>query len=123
MDRYSEKYLAHFQSPQNLGEVENPSAVAEVQYKGQGCFDRISMSIKIENNQAKDIKYRVRGCSGTIAACSTLTTLVMGKSIDEVKQITKENLILALGGIPEQKQHSVDLALEALHKLLDSFPV
>ena len=122
MDRYSEKYLAHFQSPQNLGEVENPTAVVEVQYKGQGCFDRISMSIKVENNQVEDIKYRVRGCSGTIAACSALTTLVMGQSIDNVKHIAKENLISALGGIPEQKQHSVDLALEALQKLLNSSP-
>ena len=118
MSTYSETYMKHFQSPQNLGEVENPTAVVEVQYKGGGCFDRISMSIKIEDNLVKDIKYRVRGCSGTIAACSALTSLVMEKTVDEVKQFSKENLISALGGIPEQKQHSVDLVIEALQKLL-----
>jgi nitrogen fixation NifU-like protein len=120
MNTYSETYMKHFQFPQNLGEVENPTAVAEVQYKGGGCFDRISMSIKIEDNLVKDIKYRVRGCSGTIAACSALSTLVMEKNIDDVKQITKENLISALDGIPEQKQHSVELTLEALQKLISN---
>ena len=115
---YSAKYLEHFQKPQNLGIIENASSTASVQYKGKGCFDRITMYIKIQNETIDDIKYQVRGCSGTIAACSALTSLAKGISVDNVKQITKEHIIEELGGIPEQKQHSVDLAFEAFEELL-----
>ena len=117
---YSQQYMTHFQSPQNLGVIENPTAKVEVQYKGKGCFDRIRMFMLVNDGVAEDIKYQVRGCSGTIAACSALTTLVMGNSIDNIKQLSKENVIQALNGIPEKKLHSVELVMEALQKLLES---
>ena len=119
---FSPKYLSHFQNPKNLGIIENPTAESYVQYKGKGCFDRINMSIKVENHTIEDIRYQVRGCSGTIAACSALTSLVKGNNIDNVKQITKEQIKDELGGIPEQKEHSVDLAFEALHEILGNLP-
>ena len=115
---YSQKYLAHFQDPKNLGSIDNPTAKTYVQYKGKGCFDRVNMFIKIENNVVEDIKYQVRGCSGTIAACSALTTLAKGKSTNDIKHVTKDDIVEELGGIPEQKQHSVDLAMEAFEELL-----
>jgi nitrogen fixation NifU-like protein len=113
--------MSHFQSPQNLGVIENPSATVEVQYKGKGCFDRVRMYILVHEDLVEDIKYQVRGCSGTIAACSALSTLVKGNSIDNIMHLDRENVIQALGGIPEKKAHSVDLVMEALQKLLVAY--
>ncbi len=113
--------MAHFQSPQNLGVIENPTSKAEVQYQGEGCFDRVRMFMLVNDGVVEDIKYKVRGCSGTIAACSVLTTLVKGNSVDDIRQLDRENVIQALGGIPEKKAHSVDLVMEALQKLLGSY--
>ena len=118
---YSQQYMAHFQSPQNLGMIENPTAKVDVHYKGAGCFDRVRMYILVKDGVVEDMKYQVRGCSGTIAACSALTTLVKGNNIDNIKRLDRENVIQALGGIPEKKAHSVDLAMEGLQKLLDSY--
>jgi nitrogen fixation NifU-like protein len=119
---FSPKYLSHFQIPKNLGIIENPSASTYVQYKGKGCFDKINMYIKMDGDTVEDIRYQVRGCSGTIAACSALTSLVKGNNINDVKQITREQIKEELGGIPEQKEHSVDLAMEALQNLLSKLP-
>jgi len=116
---YSAKYLSHFQKPQNLGTIENPTATTYVEYKGKGCFDRISMSVRVTDHLVEDIRYQVRGCSGTIAACSALTSLVKGKTIDNIKQISKDDIRLELDGIPEQKTHSVELAMEALQDILN----
>ena len=118
---YSQQYMEHFQSPQNLGVIENPSAKVDVQYKGKGCFDRVRMFLLVKDGVVEDMKYQVRGCSGTIAACSALTTLVKGSNIDNVKQLDRNNVIQALNGIPEKKAHSVDLAMEGLQKLLESY--
>jgi len=116
---YSAKYLSHFQKPQNLGSIENPSATAYVEYKGKGCFDRINMTVKVTDHLVEDIRYQIRGCSGTIAACSALSSLVKGKSIDDIKQLSKDDIARELDGVPEQKQHSIELAMEALNNILD----
>ncbi len=118
---YSQQYMTHFQSPQNIGVIENPTTKVEVQYQGKGCFDRVRMYMLVNDDVVDDIKYQIRGCSGTIAACSALTTLVKGSKIDDVKQLVRNNVILALGGVPEKKAHSVDLVMEALQKLLGSY--
>jgi nitrogen fixation NifU-like protein len=117
---YSEKYMAHFQAPQNLGAIENPTAKVDVHYKGGGCFDRVRMYLLIKDGVVEDMKYQVRGCSGTIAACSALSSLIKGKSVDDLKHFDRKNVVQALGGIPEKKEHSVDLAMEGLAKLLDA---
>jgi nitrogen fixation NifU-like protein len=118
---YSQKYLEHFQSPKNLGKIDNPTATTAVKYKGQGCFDRITMFAKIESDIVEDLRYQVRGCSGTIAACSALSVLVKGKSVAIVKELSRDDVVAELDGIPEQKEHSVQLALEALDNILNTY--
>ena len=118
---YSKQYMKHFTQPQNAGEVENPDAVCEVAHTGGGCFDRIKLAMKVEDGKIADLKYKLRACSGTIAACSALTTLALGKEISEAEKIDVEMLLKELDGVPEKKMHSVELAVEALHETIAKF--
>ncbi len=115
---YSPQYIDHFTNPRGVGEIDNPDALSEVKHEGVGCFDTIRLTLKFENVKISDIKFRARACSGTIAACSALVERVSGMDIDAAGKITPEDLVDHLGGIPEKKQHSVDLAVEALQKAL-----
>jgi len=65
---YTDEYMRHFQNPQNSGEMQNPDAVEDVHYKGEGCFDRIRIFAQLEADKIRKVMYQVRGCSGTIAA-------------------------------------------------------
>jgi NifU-like protein involved in Fe-S cluster formation len=118
---YSEKYLRHFQSPQNIGTVLEPDGSAEVQHQSEGCFDRVAMTLRVENGKIVELKYKVRACSGTIAACSALTALTIGKTINEAEKIQQSELIEELGGIPERKIHSIELALKVLQETLANY--
>ncbi len=111
---YSQQYLRHFQNPRNLGDLEDANAVEEVQYKGQGCFDRVRIFAKAEDKHLTRVTYRVRGCSGTIAACSAMSEMAAGMTLQEAANLQGARVAEALGGIPERKRHSVDLAAEAL---------
>ena len=112
----SKKYLEHFSSPQNVGILDNPDAEIEVAHEGGGCFDRIKMTIISEEDIIKSINFKARACSGTIAAASAATAWAVGKSLEEALSLTPAIIEQELGGVPEKKLHSVELAAEGIRK-------
>lgn len=111
---YTKEYMRHFSNPQNVGEMADADAVEDVHYKGQGCFDRVRIFAKINGNKIDQVTYQTRGCSGTIAACSAMSVLSVGMDLSEALKTTGNKIADILGGVPERKQHSMDLAAEAL---------
>ena len=118
---FSERYMQHFTAPQNIGEISDPDGACEVHHKGGGCFDRVQMTVKITDNRIEDVKYKLRACSGTIAACSATTSLAKGKTLEEVSQVTFELVNEELGTVPERKHHSIELAVKALHDAVGDY--
>lgn len=118
MSELSPQYIDHFTHPRGVGEVENPSGVGEVQHEGGGCFDRIRLTIAVKGDLIEAVRFKARACSGTIAACSALVEWAQGRRVKEVKEMTPEVLVEKLGGIPETKRHSVELAVKAIKKAL-----
>lgn len=111
---YTQEYMRHFSDPKNVGDLENAATVEDVHYKGQGCFDRVRIYAKLNGNNIAEVKYRTRGCSGTIAACSAMSEMAVGMDLKRAAEITGVEIAATLGGVPEKKQHSMDLAAEAL---------
>lgn len=118
---YNDKYMKHFGEPQNIGEIPDADAFCEVKHQGGGCFDTIMLFIKVNDGRIADIKYKVRACSGTIAAGSAITTLARGKSLDEAMKIDFDIVNEELGGVPEKKYHSIELAVEAVRNTINKY--
>jgi NifU-like protein len=114
--RYSEVYMEHFQAPRNVGEVETPDGRAEVEHEGGGCFDRLRVTLSVEEGIVREARFKARACSGTIAASSAATDWAAGRTLDEVERVTPEALEEILGEVPEAKRHSLELAAEGLRK-------
>lgn len=117
---YSELYLKHFTAPCNVGELEDPSAKVEVEHEGGGCFDKLRLTINVENNVVTEAMFKARACSGTIAASSAATEWAQGKPVEELKKASADMLDGYLGGVPEKKRHSVELAARALREAAES---
>ena len=115
---YSPKYIEHFTNPRGIGEIEPSNGWSEVQHEGQGCFDKVKLTLRIKDGRVLDAKFRARACSGTIAACSALIEMIRERDIDYVKSITADDIELYLEGIPSKKRHSVELAVKALNTAL-----
>ena len=113
---YSDKLMDHFKNPRNVGEIEDADGV------GQGgnrtCGDLMKMYLKIEDNIIKDVKFKTFGCGSAIASSSMATELIMGKTIDEVMQITNKAVVEALDGLPPIKIHCSVLAEQAIKAAL-----
>ncbi|MBM3328835.1 MAG: hypothetical protein FJY67_05070 [Calditrichaeota bacterium] len=117
----SDTYIDHFTHPRGIGIVEKPDAAAEGAIQGEGCFDRVFLTLKVANDHIAALKFRARACSGTIAACSALVEMVEGMSLAAAREVDAKALIHHLGGIPAVKAHSVELAAKVLQDALITF--
>ena len=113
---YSNRLLDHFENPRNAGEVAN--ATARVQVENPVCGDVLELSARAEEGRVGEIRFRAKGCVPAMACGSAVTELAHGKSIDEVRAITKDDVTAAVGGVPEASDHALTLAIDALRKLL-----
>ncbi|MDA3839225.1 MAG: iron-sulfur cluster assembly scaffold protein [Candidatus Delongbacteria bacterium] len=116
---YSKTYMEHFAAPKNIGIIGTPSATCTVKNEEGGCFDTVQAYVKIEDNIIIDFKYKLKACSGTITAFSLISTMLIGKTIEEARSITFEQMDELLGGVPEKKSHSLRLAIEARDKIIN----
>ena len=109
---YNDVVMDHFQNPRNVGELKNPSSVAEV--GSQECGDTMKVYIEVDQDKIKDIRFKTYGCCAAIASSSIATEMVKGKSLDEAKKLTKRDVVDQLGGLPEQKIHCSLLAVDGI---------
>ena len=116
---YSEQVLAHYANPRNVGSVADPSGKAIV--KSSLDSDTVLITLRIENNIVREVKFKCMGCAVAIACSSMATEMVLGKPVDEAGQITEQQVADALGGIPEYKMRCSNLAPEAIRKAIEDW--
>lgn len=77
------------------------------------------LSLLVNDGVVQAARYLAYGCPPTLVCGSVLTELIIGKTVDEARAITKTDLVSAVGGLPSRKQHAAALALETLNAALD----
>jgi nitrogen fixation NifU-like protein len=116
---YNDKVMDHFRNPRNVGEVENPDGVGQA--GNPVCGDIMELSIKVEGDVIKDVKFKTFGCGAAIATSSMVTELVKNKRIDEALTVSNKAVAEALGGLPPIKMHCSVLAEEALKAAIEDY--
>lgn len=109
---YNPIVMDHFNHPRNMGEMENPDGVGEAQ--NPVCGDTMRLSIKVESDRIMGVRFLTFGCGAAIASSSLATEMIRGKTIEEALQISDEDIVKALGGLPPSKIHCSILAEMAI---------
>jgi nitrogen fixation NifU-like protein len=117
---YSEKVLEHFEHPRNVGELHSPDAVVRLEHPV--CGDIMSLAVKLSGDRIDEVRFRTRGCVASIAAGSCLTEMIAGRSLTEARALKREQLVEALGGLPNASIHATHLAMDALTQVLSKLP-
>ena len=113
---YSSKLWDHFNSPRNAGQMQVPDAIGRANINGRA--PHFTIYLKTTDQKVTRATFQTFGCGYSIAACSALTELVIGKTIPECWGITADQLVAALDGMPEEKRFCADLAVAALRDAL-----
>lgn len=118
---YNKHVLAHLIDPHNVGKMTADEASGFSDTGDPSCGDNLLLWIRVEKEIIADIKFKCFGCPGAIATSSALTVIAKGKSLDEAKKITDDEVVKALGGIPEKKKHCSLLGVTALHNAIADY--
>jgi nitrogen fixation NifU-like protein len=95
-DLYRENILDHYQNPRHYGTLDDP----DISYEDDNplCGDVIRLDIKLDDqNRVSQVAFSGEGCAISQASASMLTEEIMGKTLDELKQISKEDVLDMLG--------------------------
>jgi nitrogen fixation NifU-like protein len=94
-DLYREVILDHYKNPRGQGALANADAEAE----GQNplCGDEVAISVALDGETIEDVRFRGRGCAISQAATSMLTELVKGRTVSEVAEMPKDELLDEVG--------------------------
>jgi nitrogen fixation protein NifU and related proteins len=94
-DIYREIILDYYRNPRNYGKLTNP----DIAQKDSNplCGDELEMHLNIKESKVVDVKFTGKGCAISQASASMLTELIMGKNFEEVKKLSKEDILDNLG--------------------------
>ncbi len=92
---YRENIIDHYKYPHNHGTIGN----ADIRQTENNplCGDVVTVSLKLNDGKVKDIKFQGRGCAISQAATSMLTDDIKGKTLEEIKKISREDVVNMLG--------------------------
>jgi nitrogen fixation NifU-like protein len=108
-DIYKELILDYYRHPRNFGTLERSDISSHD--TNPLCGDEVDMQIKVGDGKViQDIKFTGKGCAISLASASLLTELAKGKSLEWVKELSKEDILKMLGN-PELGPSRIKCAL------------
>ena len=128
---YSKKVIDKFES--TLNEPENNSVgrwnpsdadIGTGMVGAPACGDVMRLQIKCtpKNNShvISDVKFKTYGCGAAIASSSELVDMLVGKTLEEAREIKNKDIANALD-LPPIKIHCSVLAEDSIHKAIEDY--
>jgi nitrogen fixation NifU-like protein len=95
-DFYRENILDHYRNPRNKGHLENPTHTHEEH--NPLCGDVLHIELQVNSEDViEEVRFDGQGCAISQASASMLTEMIQGKTLEEAKQVSKEDILEALG--------------------------
>ena len=116
---YSNKIKEEFYNPQNYGVIKGASGVGKV--TSDVGSEIIKIFIKVEDDKIIDAQFQTFGGVVAIACSSIATTLMVGKTLRQVRNITTNTILEIVGEIPENKMYIVQAVVSAIYGSVDSY--
>ena len=116
---YSRNAIELYGNRVNVGIIEN--ADVALAYTGS-CGDTTKLYLKInDQNKIEDAKFQYLGCPASAVCGSILTQIAKGKTLQAAKEITEEEILKELGGLPDDECHCAELDVTALRKTIKKY--
>ena len=115
---YSETMLDHGRNPRNLGDLEETNAFGII---CGPCGDTMAIWLKVEDNKIADIGFTTDGCMTSLAAGSMTTEMAKGKTLIDAQQISQQDILDALEGLPKESEHCALLAVNTLRDAITNY--
>lgn len=98
MNEYArELILDYYRNPRHKGHLEPHTHHHEE--RNATCGDIVTMELMVENGVVTDARFDGQGCSVSQASASMVTESIIGKTLDDIRAMNKDDILEMLGGI------------------------
>jgi nitrogen fixation NifU-like protein len=112
---YSKEVIEEFKNPTHAYRMTD----ADAEGIADGlCGDTMEMYIKVDGERIKACSFYTDGCGATIACGNRLARHVEGMDIEAARNVSPEELISLLNGLPEEHKHCASLSVLALRNAI-----
>jgi nitrogen fixation NifU-like protein len=105
-------------NPRNLGIMQEADGFARVTGT---CGDTMEIWLKVDGNTIINASFTTDGCGTSIASGSMVTEMAKGKSIGDAQRIGQQDVLDALGGLPDESKHCALLAADTLKEAIRDY--
>ena len=109
-----------WQNPLYAGAINNSDGHGRIT---GSCGDTMQIFLKFEKNKVKEAIFLTDGCGSSMVCGSFAAELALGKTPDELIEISGETILKILGSFPEENQHCAFLAADTLQAALHDYMI
>ena len=117
---FGEKVYRRWRDPRYMGAMDDADGRSRV--KGT-CGDTMEIFLKFADERVASASFQTDGCGPSVVCGSYAAELALGKTSDELFEITGEAILAELDGLPEDQQHCAFLAVESLQAAADDYMI
>lgn len=115
---YGEVAFQRWLKPLYMGSLKDPDGYGRVTGT---CGDTMEVFLRFERDKVREASFQTDGCGSSAVCGSFAAELARGKTPDEITEITGEEILRVLGGLPEEDRHCAFLAAETLQAALENY--
>jgi len=95
-DLYREIIIDHYKNPHHKGRLD----ISDLSFEDENplCGDHLQIELRVDENQnVMDAKFDGHGCAISISAADLLIDSIIGKSVEDIKKLEKQDVLDLLG--------------------------
>ncbi len=115
-----EEGFQRWRNPLYNGKLEDADSHARITGK---CGDTMEVFLIFEGDRVKRATFTTDGCGSSTVCGSFAVEMAVGKSAEQLCEITGEKILKRLGRFPKEDEHCAFLAEETLHEALNNYMI
>ena len=115
-----EKGFDRWRNPKFTGRMENSDGFGRV--TGE-CGDTMEIYLKFKDDRVVDASYFTDGCASSSVSGSFAAELTLGKTPDEITDISPEIVLSTIGRLPDEDVHCATLASRTVQEALSQYMI
>jgi NifU-like protein involved in Fe-S cluster formation len=120
LERFGMTFFQRWKHPKYMDAMTDPDVISLL--KGT-CGDSMMLFLKFRQGKVEKATFKTDGCAPTIVCGSYMAEMSLGKTPEELMDITAETIMAQFGELPEEHRHCAGLAASTIHKAVDLYMI
>ncbi|WP_028584718.1 iron-sulfur cluster assembly scaffold protein [Desulfogranum mediterraneum] len=119
-DAYGATGFERWRNPRFGGRMEDADSKGRIT---GSCGDTMEMFLKFADSRVTEASYVTDGCGSSNVCGSFAAEMAIGKSIEEIFDLTGQDVLARIGQFPEKEEHCAYLAIKTVQDAVNNYMI